>query len=183
MLDSRVLMIGSGVPAPAQTPSQPKRTKSNARFFQRRNLRQCLEPLRTGRGENLELLGLILRHDRQASARVDIDTSGDQFLHHLAAAAKRNAVHRDAGELLQLARHDLLRRAGADGRVGDFAGMGLGVGDERFEVVGRDRIRQREAVVVFGDQRDWREIAELDSRDCDTPRYWSASKWVHSSSV
>src|SRR5262249_31477601 len=41
--------------------------------------------------------------------------------------------------------------------------MGLGIGDERADVGRRDRVRQREPVVIFGNQGDRRQIAELEA--------------------
>src|SRR6476660_2517997 len=86
--------------------------------------------------------------------------SGDQVLHHLRAATVGNAIERDAGEALELVCEDLLRGAATDGDVGYFIRMRLGVGEELFEIRGRDRVRERERVVIFGDQRYGSEIGQ-----------------------
>ena len=49
-------------------------------------------------------------------------------------------------------------------RVADLAGMRLGVLHEAVEVVGRNGVGDGEAVVVFRDQRDRREVGELEAR-------------------
>ena len=113
--------------------------------------------------DDLEQLAVVLLHDRQRRRDVEVHASGDQLLHDLRAAAERDAVHRDAGELLELARQDFLRRAGADGRVADLARTRLGVLHELLEVLGRNRVGQREPVVVFGDQRDRGDVAQLEA--------------------
>ena len=64
---------------------------------------------------------------------------------------------------LQLPRHDLLRRAGADRGIGDVAGMRFRIGDKDVEIVGRNRVRQRQPIIIFGDQRNRREIGELET--------------------
>src|SRR5262249_61146465 len=97
---------------------------------------QVLEPRGRRYRQDLELLGLVLRDDRQRRRDVEVHAPRHQLLHHLGTAAERNAVHGDAGELFELAGENLLRRAGADGGVTHLAGMRLGVVHERLEVIG-----------------------------------------------
>ena len=85
------------------------------------------------------------------------------LLHHLRAAAKRDAVHADAGELLQLPRQNLLCRGGADRRIGELARMHFGVFEEGVEVARRNGIGECQAVVVLGDERDRRNVSELEA--------------------
>jgi len=89
----------------------------------------------------------------------ELHAPGDQLLHHPGAAAERNAVHGGAGELFELPGENLLRRAGADGRVADLAGMRLGVLHERLEIVGGNGVGERKPVIVFGNERDRGDIA------------------------
>ncbi len=86
--------------------------------------------------------------------------SRDQVLHHLRPPAVGDAIERDAGEALELVGEDLLSRAAADGDVGYFIRVRLGVGEELFEIRGWDRVRERERVVILGDQRYGGEIGQ-----------------------
>ena len=129
-------------------------------LLQGRNLRHLRQALRRRDGEQPELLGFILRHDPERRRDVEIDAPGDHFLHDLRSAPERNPVHGDAGELLELPRQDLLRRSRADRRIADLTGVRFGVLHERREILGRNPQRQREPVIVFGDQRDRRDIVE-----------------------
>lgn len=57
---------------------------------------------------------------------------------------------------------NLLCRARADGRVGHFVGVRLGITEERFEIRRRDRVRERKAIIVFRNQRDRCDLVELE---------------------
>jgi hypothetical protein len=134
----------------------------DAPFAEGRNGGKVLQPFGRRDRQDLELLFLVLRDDPQGRRDVEVHAPRHQLLHHLRAAAERNPVHADAGELLQLPRQDFLRRAGADGGVGHLAGMRLGILHELPEVGGGNGVGERQAVIVFGDERDRGEIAQLE---------------------
>ena len=123
-----------------------------------------MQPLGRCHCKDFELPCLVLRYDRQGRRDIELHTPGDELLHNLRAATEGNAVHGNAGELLELARENLLRRAGADGRIAHLAGMRLGVAQEIAKASGGNAICQREPVIVFGDQRDRSDITELELR-------------------
>ena len=150
--------IAAGVPAGAQTPSQPERMKlipASASVGTSGN-----KTLRAADANDFELPVAVLRDEGQWRRGVEVDPTGDDLLHRLRTAAKWHLVHRDPGGLLQLPRQNLLSRAEADRTVVHLASMRFGVGDEGTDVGGRNRIRQRQPIIIFGDQGNGRQIAE-----------------------
>src|SRR2546423_1838068 len=79
----------------------------------------------------------------------------------MGAALVRHAGHANAGELRELEREDLLRRAAPDHAVVELAGMLLRVGDEALPVSGRHLVRGDDAVVVARYLRNGSDIREL----------------------
>ena len=113
----------------------------DAALGERRNAGQILQSLRRRDREDFEQLLFVLRDDRQRRRDVEVHATRHQLLHDLRAAAERDPIHADAGELLELPRQDLLRGAGADGGIGHLARMRLGILHEGLEIGRGNRIR------------------------------------------
>src|SRR2546423_925027 len=79
----------------------------------------------------------------------------------MGAALVRHAGHANAGELRELEREDLLRRAAPDHAVVELAGMLARVGDEALPVSGRHLVRGDDAVVVARYLRNGSDVREL----------------------
>ena len=80
----------------------------DTRLRQCRHLRQHVQSLRTADGNDFELPVPIVRDQSQWRRRIEVNAPGDDLLHGLRAAAKWHLIHRDAGDLLQLSRQNLL---------------------------------------------------------------------------
>ena len=86
---------------------------------------------------------------------------GDEIVHHVGAALVGDAGHLDAGELAELEREDLLRRAAPDHPVVELAGIGARIGNEALPVGGRHLVRGDDAVVVARYLRNGSDVREL----------------------
>ena len=123
-----------------------------------RHIGQQRRALRLGDAEQLEPAGLDVLEALRAGGEEQLHLSADRVGDRRRAAAIRHVQHLDAGHALEQRGAQMIGRAGPGRRIGDLAGIGLGVGDELRDRVRRHRRVHHHGVGHVGEQRDRREI-------------------------
>ena len=89
----------------------------------RRDVRRAPPARAAGDAEHVGLAGAELRIDHRDGVERDVDLAAEQVGHGRAAAAVRHMRHLHAGERAEPFAGEMLRRADADRRVGELAGL------------------------------------------------------------
>ena len=129
----------------------------------RRRLRHDRRALGAADRDDPRIARAVLRHRRGHGVEEEIDMSGHHRVERGHRAAERHVDHLDPGQQLDQVRRQVRRRARALRRIGDLAGVRLGVGDQLPDVGRGEVLAHHQRVRHPHQQRDRRELRRIEA--------------------